>query len=225
VYQYEVTQYNPDTGEGGLFAEYINTFLKLKAEASGYPSLVRTPDDELYIRQFYQSEGIQLDKDSISYNKTKSGLSKLCVNSMWGKLTERSNRTQTKLISEPQELYRFLVTPGIEVHNMIFASDDVVWISRQFSSEELVPSVRHTNEVIGAYVTAGARIHLYSNLDRLQDRAIYCDTDSVLYIQAYEGPALVKTGVDFGEMTSELKPNEIFSEVVCAGPRSYVYGT
>ena len=47
VYQYEVTQYDPDTCEGGLFVEYINTFLKLKAEASGYPSCVRTPEDEL----------------------------------------------------------------------------------------------------------------------------------------------------------------------------------
>ena len=54
------------------------------------------------------------------------------------------------------------MTPGIEVQNMMFASDDVVWISWQFSLEERVPSVRHTNEVIGAYVAAGARIHLYS---------------------------------------------------------------
>jgi len=63
LYQYEVTQYNPDTSKGGLFVEYINPFLKLKAEASGYPSWARTPDDEdLYIRKFYQSEGIQLDR-------------------------------------------------------------------------------------------------------------------------------------------------------------------
>ena len=46
VCQYEVTQYDPNTCEGGLFVEYINTFLKLKAEASGYPSWVRNPDDE-----------------------------------------------------------------------------------------------------------------------------------------------------------------------------------
>jgi len=45
-YQYEVTQYDPHTGEGGLFAEYINTFLKIKAEVSGYPSWVRTSQDE-----------------------------------------------------------------------------------------------------------------------------------------------------------------------------------
>jgi len=31
VYEYQVTQYNPETGEGGLFVDYINTFLKLKA--------------------------------------------------------------------------------------------------------------------------------------------------------------------------------------------------
>jgi hypothetical protein len=58
---------------------------------------------------------------------------------------------------------------------MMFASDDVVWISWQHSSEELVPSFRHTNEIIVAFVTAGARIHLYSYLDKLQDKAIYCD--------------------------------------------------
>jgi hypothetical protein len=38
VYEYRVTRFDKDTGEGGLFVEYIDTFLKLKAEASGYPS-------------------------------------------------------------------------------------------------------------------------------------------------------------------------------------------
>ena len=80
---------------------------------------------------------------------------------MWGKLTERNIRTQTKLISEPKELYRFLAMPGIEVTNFMFANHDVVWISWKYTAEERVPSLRHTNEVIGAYVTAGASIHLY----------------------------------------------------------------
>ena len=40
VYEYDVTQYDPQTGQGGLFVEYINTFLKLRTEASGYPSWV-----------------------------------------------------------------------------------------------------------------------------------------------------------------------------------------
>jgi hypothetical protein len=46
VYQYQVTQYKRETGEGGFFVDYINTFLKLKAEASGYHNWVQTPDYE-----------------------------------------------------------------------------------------------------------------------------------------------------------------------------------
>jgi hypothetical protein len=70
-----------------------------------------------------------------------------------------------------------------------------------------VPSLRHTNEVIGAFVAAGARIILYSYLNRLQDMAIYCDTDSCIYIQPNEGPPPVETGDKLGEITSELKPD------------------
>ena len=35
LYEYEVTRYDPQTGQGGLFVAYILTFLKLKAETSG----------------------------------------------------------------------------------------------------------------------------------------------------------------------------------------------
>ena len=46
VRQYDtVTQYDPSTGDGGLFAQYMNTFIKIKMEASGYPSHC-DPDQE-----------------------------------------------------------------------------------------------------------------------------------------------------------------------------------
>jgi len=46
VHKYWLTQYNPETGEGGLLVGCINTFLKLKAELSGYPRWVHIPEDE-----------------------------------------------------------------------------------------------------------------------------------------------------------------------------------
>ena len=46
-----------------------------------------------------------------------------------------------------------------------------------------VPILRHTNEVIEAYVTAGARILLYRCLDQLRENIMYCDNDVVLYVQ------------------------------------------
>jgi hypothetical protein len=67
-------------------------------------------------------------------------------------------------------------------------------------------NLRHTNEVIGAYVTARARVHLYHYLDRLQQRTHYCDTHSVIYIQPDDQKALAETADCLGSMTSELKP-------------------
>ena len=161
VYEYQITRYNQETGECGLFLVFINTFLKLKAEAIGYSSWVRTPNNkDQYIESFRQSEGILLDKDSMKHNAAKRGLAELCLNSLWGKMTENPKKNQTTLISDPQRLYRFLSTPGIEVTNLLFAGDEVVWISWRHAEEARVQNLRHTNEVIGSHVTAGARLHL-----------------------------------------------------------------
>ena len=65
----------------------------------------------------------------------------------------------------------------------MFASDNVVWASWRSIVQENIPNLRHTNEVIGANVTAGARIHLHGYLDRLLERELYCDTDSIINIQ------------------------------------------
>ena len=150
-------------------------------------------------------------------------MDKLCLNSMWGKLTERNNRTQSKLISDPKVLYRFLATPGIEVINLMFANDDDVWVSLRFIAEERVPSLRHTNDAIGADVTAGARINLYRYLDRFQQKAFYCDTDSIIFFQQRDEPELVETGDKLGAMTSELKLGEYIAEFVSGGPKNYAY--
>ena len=131
-----MTRYDPETREGDLFAGYIDTFLKLKAEASGYPAWVRTPAyEERYIESFWKSEWIWLDREVIKPNAAKRGLAKLCLNSMCFKLTERIGGRRTKIIREPHELYRFLATPGVEVTNLAFASDDVVWFSWKLSAE------------------------------------------------------------------------------------------
>ena len=199
MYEYNVTRYNHETRECSQFAGYIDTFLKMKLESFGYLIWVRTPaDEERYIKSFCKSEGIWIDRVAIECNPTKPGMAKLFLNSTWSKLTERNDRTQTKIINEPHELYRFQATPGIEVTNLAFASDDGVCRSWKVSAEENMANQPHTNEVIGAYVPAGARIHLHSFLDRLQENVVYCDTDSVTLIRLSEGPCPIATGESWG---------------------------
>ena len=42
----ETSQFNMSTGDSGLFADYVNTFLKIKQEASGWPDWVKTDEDK-----------------------------------------------------------------------------------------------------------------------------------------------------------------------------------
>ena len=59
-------------------ADYINTFLKLNAETSGYPSWVPNPEDEeRYVENFYARESVRLDRNAIRTNAAKQGLAKL----------------------------------------------------------------------------------------------------------------------------------------------------
>ena len=54
------------SGEGGLFAAYVNTFLRLKQQASGW-TFWCTDDTtkERYINEYEGEEGIRLDREKI----------------------------------------------------------------------------------------------------------------------------------------------------------------
>ena len=88
----ETSQYDPESKTGGLFTQYINMFLKIKQEASGRPSHVKTEQDlEENIRLYEEKEGIRLDPDNIEFNAGLRNLGKLLLNSFWGKLAQRRN--------------------------------------------------------------------------------------------------------------------------------------
>jgi hypothetical protein len=108
----------------------------------------------------------------------------------------------------------------------LFADDAVVCATWSYvEEEENMPALRHKNEVIVAYVTTGARLKFYTYLDALKERAIHCDTDSVIYIQKCGQPPAVTCGDKLGDMTNEVESNEYIEEFVSGGPKNYAYKT
>ena len=56
----KTTKHDPKSGKGGLFAEYINMFLKIKQEASGWPNWCSDEDKRSeYIKSYMEKERIQ----------------------------------------------------------------------------------------------------------------------------------------------------------------------
>ena len=81
-------KYDAEKKSGGFFTEYVNTFLKVKQENSGYPSWCENDNDkDKYIEEYERNEGIRLEKDNICYNEGLRSISKLLLTSFWGPLS------------------------------------------------------------------------------------------------------------------------------------------
>eukprot|EP00005_Dracoamoeba_jomungandri_P012641 CAMPEP_0174263248 /NCGR_PEP_ID=MMETSP0439-20130205/17846_1 /TAXON_ID=0 /ORGANISM="Stereomyxa ramosa, Strain Chinc5" /LENGTH=115 /DNA_ID=CAMNT_0015348499 /DNA_START=82 /DNA_END=425 /DNA_ORIENTATION=+ len=74
-----------------------------------------------------------------------------------------------------------------------------------------------------------ARIHLYEALEKLGERVLYFDTDSVIFkvnTQKNEQPSdFVEISNKLGEWTNELKPGDYITHFLSTGPKSYAYIT
>jgi len=130
-YIYEVWHF--DQTCGGLFQDYVNTWLKIKQEASGWPQWVG--DDETkrqqYIREYYEHEGIQLEYDKIEHNPGLRALAKMMLNSTWGKFGQRLNKTQVKKFTDPQAFHPFLDTDTLDVRRVSVKNDHLVEVHYQ----------------------------------------------------------------------------------------------
>ncbi|CAC5372370.1 unnamed protein product [Mytilus coruscus] len=89
------------------------------------------------------------------------------------------------------------------------------------NKEEFIEISGRTNVVIAAYITAQARLKLYGYLEKLRDRVLYTDTDSVIFI-VKQGEWQPPLGDYLGELTDEVPANSI-TQFVTGGPKLYAY--
>jgi len=95
----------------------------------------------------------------------------------------------------------------------------IKWIASETSTN--LKNLQVTNLALAASVTACARVRLYNELGKLGDRAIYCDTDSIIY-EHRPNEYNVKQGIFLGEWTCETDGKAIV-DFVGASAKSYSY--
>ena len=86
---HEVWHFPPHQQQEGLFRDYVNTWLKLKQEAAGWPRWCDTEaKKQQYLTQYKEKEAIDLDYGSIQKNPGRKATAKLMLNSVWGVCTD-----------------------------------------------------------------------------------------------------------------------------------------
>eukprot|EP00732_Lithocolla_globosa_P000325 Lithocolla_globosa_v1_NODE_91_length_6522_cov_117.886655.p1 type:complete len:715 gc:universal NODE_91_length_6522_cov_117.886655:127-2271(+) len=216
---YEVLHFEKTSKK--LFKKHVSQFLKLKQEASGYPTGCDTDERKNnYIKEYEKCMGIKLDKDNIKYNAGMRAVAKLCLNSLWGKFIQRLNQVQKKFVSNTCEFYDLIFdkTKNIGLINII--NDECIEVSF-CNKNEFVESTNNTNVYVGCFTTAHARMRLYTELQLLGDRALYCDTDSIIYV-GRKGEYCIPTGENLGEWKDEFDGSHAI-KFLSTGPKSYYY--
>ena len=125
------------------------------------------------------------------------------------------------MVTEPKEFFDIL--SKFEVSDARMVNDEMVEVHYK-EKDEFAEQNDKVNIVIAAFTTAYARLKLYDLLDLLQERVLYYDTDSVIYMHE-PGKPDPPLGNYLGDLTDELDAGDYITTFISGGPKNYAYIT
>ena len=208
-----------------LFSGYIKTFFKLKLATSKRPSHETDEELEKFIEQLKEKDGISISKHEFSVNPGVRNIAKLCCNCFWGRLGMRDSFPKVSIVYSFDDMASIVMNPNIEISTIRYLSDSCVAVLSKNKSLDTLTFTNNTNVYLAVFTTAYARMRLYDLIDKVGDRFIYCDTDSVIYELSDREEDNLPTGEFMGDLTSELADGEVITGFVSGGPKVYAYIT
>ena len=190
--------------------------MKIKLESSKFDFKTKEEEKDFKDKIKVRSD---IDTEKFEFNAGLRSISKLCLDSLWGKFGQRSNMSQTKYLTEVSEFYEILLDDKIDNINFEFINNDMVQMTYNFK-DQFVDNSKNTNVYVACFTTGHARLMLYDKLDYLKEKALYFYTDSIIYVD--DGTKNVKTGDMLRDMTDELSGKGI-TNFVSTGPKSYSF--
>jgi hypothetical protein len=234
---YEVTKvyfWHEFQSSTNLFKDYFREFIKKKLIASGKPAWVKTQKDVQLFKDYHAKElGIDITVDQLNKNPAQKTGAKLLCNSLWGKFGERMGIPKWEIFTVGNHNDRIIEIEKKWIENHV----DVTHRRMSQNNKHIVMSYNYTDQntqfkyqgkhsrniALASMITAHARCRLWQELNKLGDRVLYHDTDSIIYEHqpnAYNIPE----GKFLGEWECETDGVPITS-FVSTGPKCYSYIT
>ena len=113
-------------------------------------------------------------------NAGLKAVSKLMLNSFWGKFGMRDNLNQTEFVHNQKRFNDFVRSMSKNIHDIHIVSDDCVMVT--FLEEDDYNERNNVSHMATAALTTSyARMCLLKMLRRLDDRVLLFDADPVIY--------------------------------------------
>lgn len=112
--------YHFENSSTELFNTYIDLFLKIKQEASGWPSECVSPEQkDQYVKDYFAKEGVTLDPEQIVLNPGRRAVAKLALNSFWGRWGMNRNKAHLEYVRS-LEGFNKILTDNTKTVNIFF---------------------------------------------------------------------------------------------------------
>ncbi|XP_074604056.1 uncharacterized protein LOC141857457 [Brevipalpus obovatus] len=213
-----------------IFKGYINKFLKIKHEASGWPQwCVDEVPKTFYLQQVKDRKGIKLDSDNIRKNPALRFIAKLLLNSLWGKLAQNPDKKRVEIIHNYDSYWKKLTDDEIKIVSEVMINDNTLLLQWK-NREESLDYGPNTSLAVASFVTSYARLELFEKMDKIESirpgSLIYFDTDSPIYYHKWSDPE-IECGDHLWQLKDEIKSDygqgAFIEEFATCGPKNYAY--
>ncbi|KAF7639685.1 hypothetical protein Mgra_00001009 [Meloidogyne graminicola] len=207
-----------------LFKNYVAEFMSMKIHASGFPPSINTPEKEdEFIEKSASRFGIQLKRELMIPDKAMRYISKLMLNSLWGRFSLRNTLAKSHVTNSPAELRDFLQNKSIQINSVDSLTNETILITYE-SIEEFTSEHETSNIILSLWTTSMARIHLLRAMKKVASEPnctlLYGDTDSLLFAYPINQECPLKDGPYLGDLAEEYE-DCIIKEYVGGACKAY----
>ena len=142
---------------------------------------------------------------------------------MWRTFRQRNNKTQHKEFIRAQDFHDFLAKEENDISYVSSLTEELVEVhyKKKDHFEDIYPNL---NIFIACFTTCWATLRLYEALELLQQRVLYFDTDSIVFINT-PGQPTPQLGPFLGQFKDELSEGDHIVDFSAGGPKHYGYIT
>ncbi len=173
-------------------------------------------------RKYQENFGTGLEFDNWGSKPAEKQSAKTILNSGWGKHAESVDHIQTKFIDELNtgeafEFYTKIQKEDVHISSIIQSSSRTEF-KYSDNREKIKAKLHKTYLPAAVFVPMYGRLMLYNQLDKLGERVIAMDTDSIKYITGSPDDYQIKGGDMPGDWEHELTKTV---EYVSLGLKTY----
>ena len=207
-----------------ILRDFVKKLACLRLQNSNlFQNLRTTEEKHTYCQHLNEQmkfeEPFNLKIDNITHNDSKRNFYKTMLNSIFGKLEQRSDKPKTVYVNSQEELERYYFSDAT-ITSIFCINENVCELELKRSNEKLPPN-RENNSYIGGELVAFGRIFMYEIIQKIDSigRIFYVDCDSCFFSLSNSTPLPLEISDAFGAFKNVF-PGEILS-FYCLAPKNY----